>query len=60
MENEELTSQEAADRAKVSSTLVSQRITLAYVAPAVLEAILEGQQSRTLRLEDVEASLPLD
>lgn len=60
MENERLTIQDVAHRAKVSRTMVSQRITLAYLAPDIIEAILDGQQPRTLQLEDVEASLPPD
>jgi site-specific DNA recombinase len=60
MENRGLTIQDVADSAKVSRSLVSQQIALAYLAPDILEAILDGCQPARLQLEQLAAVLPLD
>jgi site-specific DNA recombinase len=60
MENRGLTIQDVADSAKVSRSLVSQQVALAYLAPDILEAILDGCQPARLQLEQLAADLPLD
>jgi site-specific DNA recombinase len=60
IENRSLTIQDVADSAKVSRSLVSQQIALAYLAPDIVEAILDGCQPARLQLEQLGADLPLD
>ena len=54
------TIQDIANRAGISRSLVSMRLNLAYLAPDIVEAILDGRQSRELQLEGLAANLPLD
>jgi hypothetical protein len=60
METENLTIQDVATRTKLSRTMVSQRIALAYLAPDIIESILDGHQPRSMQLEDLGAALPPD
>lgn len=59
METSGLTIQNVADRAKVSRSLVSQQIALAYLAPDILEAVLIGRQPPRLQLDQLADALPL-
>lgn len=59
LEGEGLTIQSIADRAGVSRSLVSMHINLAFMAPDIIEAILDGRQSRSTQLEKLAIDLPL-
>ena len=55
-----MTIQDVATAAKLSRTMVSQRIALAYLAPDIVEFILNGCQPKSMQLEQVATNLPLD
>lgn len=51
---------ELADKEKINRSYVSRTLRLTFLAPDIVECILEGRQPPTLKLADLEAPFPIE